>query len=203
MKKENKESIEEYQDAYVDNDMKEENKKRSIKSIIIELLVYLAIIYVCVYLIPTYVIQRTIVDGPSMENTLHDGENLLVEKISYRLGNLERFDVIVFYPYGREFKEYYVKRVIGLPGETIQIKENKIYINGEELKEEYGKNDLSYEGIAWDAITIGEDEIFVLGDNREVSLDSRYEEVGLVSLDDIGGKVLLRIWPFNKFGTIK
>lgn len=203
MKKENKESIEEYQDAYVDNDMKEENKKRSIKSIIIELLVYLAIIYVCVYLIPTYVIQRTIVDGPSMENTLHDGENLLVEKISYRLGNLERFDVIVFYPYGREFKEYYVKRVIGLPGETIQIKENKIYINGEELKEEYGKNDLSYEGIARDAITIGEDEIFVLGDNREVSLDSRYEEVGLVSLDDIGGKVLLRIWPFNKFGTIK
>lgn len=203
MKRDNKDSMEEIQEPYTQNERKESDKKRSVKSIVLEVLVYLVIIYACVYIIPTYVIQRTIVDGPSMENTLHDGENLLVEKISYRMGNIDRFDVIVFYPYGREFKEYYVKRVIGLPGETIQIKDNKIYINGEVLEENYGKNELSYEGIAEDVITIGEDEIFVLGDNREVSLDSRYEEVGLVSLDDIGGKVLLRIWPLNKFGTVE
>ena len=178
------------------------NNKRKPIAILIEVLIYAVIIYACVYLIPTYVIQRTIVDGPSMENTLHNGESLLVEKISYKFDSLKRFDVIVFYPYGREMDEYYVKRIIGLPGETVQIIGSDIYINGELLEENYGKDPITYAGGAEEPCTLGEDEYFVLGDNREVSLDSRYEEVGLVSRENIGGRAIFRIWPLNKFGVI-
>ena len=96
--------------------------------------------------------------------------------------------------------EYYVKRVIGLPGETVQIIGEEIYINGELLKEDYGKEPITNPGRAAEPITLGEDEYFVLGDNREVSLDSRYTQVGNVKRENIGGKAILRIWPLNQFG---
>ncbi len=181
---------------------KQAGNKRKPFSILMDVIIYSFVIYACIYLIPTYVIQRTIVDGPSMENTLHNGEQLLVEKLSYRFEKLNRFDIIVFYPYGRDAGEYYVKRIIGLPGETIQIIGSDIYINGEVLEEDYGREPITKAGMAADPITLGEDEYFVMGDNREVSLDSRYEEVGLVSKENIGGRAVLRIWPFNKFGLI-
>lgn len=185
-----------------DHTVQEGNKKNKAKSILTDVLLYALIVYACIYLIPTYVLQRTIVDGPSMENSLHNGEHLLVEKISYHFDTLDRYDVVVFYPYGREAGEYYVKRIIGLPGETVQIKGSDIYINGEILEENYGKDPITYAGWVEEPVTLGEDEYFVLGDNREVSLDSRYEEVGLVSKDNIGGKAILRIWPLKKFGTV-
>ena len=148
-------------------------------------------------------IQRTIVDGKSMMNTLKDGENLLAEKVSYRFGEPKRFDVIVFYPYGRDNDAYYIKRVIGLPGETVQIKGSTIYIDGKPLKENYGKDPIDYAGIAEKPIKLGDDEYFVLGDNREISRDSRYEEVGKVKRKNIEGRAVLRIYPFNKFGTFR
>lgn len=184
------------------NEVKEPKKKRKLLSIVMELLFYVVLIYVCAIIVPNHVIQRTIVDGPSMENTLHDGENVLVEKFLFKYKGLERFDVVVFYPYGRGHTDYYVKRVIGLPGETVQIIGSDIYINSKLLEENYGKNEITNAGIAKDPITLSDDEIFVLGDNREVSLDSRYPEVGPVPLDYIGGRVVLRIYPLNKFGTI-
>ena len=177
-------------------------QKRKVISIILELLMYVIIIYACVYFIPTYVMQRTFVDGPSMENTLHDKESLLVDKIVYKLSGLKRFDIIVFYPYGREEEDYYVKRIIGMPGETVQIVDNDIYINDKLLKEDYGKDPIDYQGLAAEPVTLGEDEYFVLGDNREVSLDSRYEEVGPVTRENIGGRTMIRIWPLNKFGLV-
>ncbi|MDF2609708.1 MAG: signal peptidase [Lachnospiraceae bacterium] len=180
----------------------EEVKKRSLKAIFLEVLVYIAIFYACIYIIPIYVIQRTVVDGPSMENTLFNEENLWVEKISYRVDALNRFDIIVFYPYGHDVEEYFVKRIIGLPGETVQIIGSDIYINGEVLEEDYGKDPITYSGIAEEPITLGENEYFVLGDNREISFDSRYEEIGIISKDNIGGRAILRIWPLNKFGLI-
>ncbi len=182
------------------SDMPKKKSKRI--SIILELLMYVVIIYACVYFIPTYVMQRTIVDGPSMENTLHDDESLLVDKIVYKLNGLKRFDIIVFYPYGREEKDYYVKRIIGLPGETVQIVGSDIYINDILLNEDYGKNPIDYQGLAAAPLTLGQDEFFVLGDNREVSKDSRYEEVGPVLRENIGGRSMLRIWPLNKFGLV-
>lgn len=186
----------------VENSNKNISGKRKIRSILLDLAIYAFIIFACFYLIPTYVVQRTIVDGPSMEDTLHSGEHLMVEKISYHLDQLKRFDIILFYPYGRDKDEYYVKRIIGLPGETVQIKDAKIYINGEVLEENYGKNAITYAGLAEEPITLGDDEYFVLGDNREISLDSRYEEVGPVSRENIGGRAVLRIWPLNKFGLL-
>lgn len=136
-------------------------------------------------------------------NTLKDGENLLAEKVSYRFGEPKRFDVIVFYPYGRDNDAYYIKRVIGLPGETVQIKGSTIYIDGKPLKENYGKDPIDYAGIAEKPIKLGDDEYFVLGDNREISRDSRYEEVGKVKRKNIEGRAVLRIYPFNKFGTFR
>lgn len=182
---------------------KKPSKAQRIRSAIFELLVYVAIIVVCVMVVPRYVIQRTIVDGTSMEATLQDQDNLLVDKLSYRFSDPKRFDVIVFYPYGRENEDYYIKRVIGLPGETIQIVGDTIYIDGKVLKENYGKDPMTESGIASEPLKLGKDEYFVLGDNREVSEDSRYEEVGPVSRDKIEGRAVLRIYPLNKFGTLR
>lgn len=187
-----------------ESDNEQPDKKKKIGAVLLDLVIYGLIIYVCLFFVPEYVLQRTQVEGPSMENTLHDDDYLMVEKISYHLDALKRFDIIVFYPYGRENKEeYFVKRLIGLPGETIQIKGEDIYINGEVIEENYGKDPITYAGIAKEPITLGEDEYFVMGDNREISFDSRYEEVGILSKNNIGGKAILRVWPLNKFGLVK
>lgn len=185
----------------VNVDLKSYKRQRRNK-VVTEIISYLIILFLCVKIIPTYVIQHTIVDGPSMENTLEDSDHLLVEKISYRFDKLDRFDVIAFYPFGKDVDEYYIKRVIALPGETIQIKGSEIYIDGKLLEENYGKDPISYAGIAAEPITLGDDEYFLLGDNRTVSFDSRSEEIGVVHKDQIGGKAILRIWPFAKFGGI-
>ena len=96
--------------------------------------------------------------------------------------------------------DFYVKRIIGLPGETVQIVDDTIYINGEPLEENYGKDPIRNPGVAAEPFTLDDDEYFVLGDNREVSQDSRYEEVGNIKRDKIVGKAWLRIYPISKFG---
>lgn len=180
------------------------DKKKKKKDMLMELLLYLILLLLGAIVIPRFVLQRIIVDGPSMEPTLKDGENLMIEKLSVAFNNLKRFDVIVFYPTGKTEEEYYIKRIIGMPGETVQILDGRILINGEILEEAYGKDDIiSYAGSAAAPITLKDDEYFVLGDNREISSDSRYQKVGNVKKDSIGGKVLLRIWPLSKFGSIQ
>ncbi len=177
-------------------------KKSTAKSFLLDLLFYAFLIFLSVYIIPNFVLQRTIVDGVSMENTLFDEDHLYVEKISYRLDMLKRFDIIVFYPYGRENEEYYVKRIIGMPGEKIQIIEGQIYINDLLLDENYGKEIIRDPGIAAEPILLMDDEYFVMGDNRNISKDSRYSVVGNVHKKNIGGKAFFRISPFKKFGPI-
>lgn len=178
------------------------SKKEKRTSIIKEVLVYVVIFFIGLYIIPNYVLQRTVVDGDSMLNTLHNEESLLIDKISYVVGDPKRFDIVVFYPYGKDVEEYYVKRVIALPGETVQIIGSDIYVNGEILEENYGKDPIHYAGIAKEPITLADDEYFLLGDNREISYDSRYEEIGAVHREYIEGKAFLRIWPLNKFGFV-
>jgi len=192
--------FEEPYDAVTDNE-KLVNKS-NVKGFIYDLIFYALLIFVCIYVLPNYVIQRTIVDGTSMANTLHDGDQLYVEKLSYRFEQLDRFDIIVFYPYGRESKEYYVKRIIGLPGETVQIIGSDIYINGKILEEHYGKEPIEDPGRAAQPIKLGKDQYFVMGDNRNVSKDSRDPSVGNVEQKNIGGKVFIRISPLSKFGLI-
>ncbi len=153
--------------------------------------------------IVTYVGQRTVVDGESMESTLYHGDNLIVDKISYRFSEPERFDVVVF-PAHYDSKTYLVKRIIALPGETIYIDdEGRIYIDDELLEEDYGKEVILSAGIASEPVTLGPDEYFVMGDNRNYSLDSRDYMVGNIKRDELIGKAWVRIYPFDKMEFIK
>ncbi len=170
---------------------------------VLSLVIYFAIVIIAMFLIIHFVGQRTEVSGTSMENTLNDGDNLIVDKISYRFRDPERFDIIIF-PYQYEEDTYYIKRIIGLPGETVQIdEEGNIYIDGEVLYESYGREVIQNPGLAKDAIKLEEDEYFVLGDNRNNSSDSRDPSVGIIYRTDIIGRAWLRIYPFKDFGFIK
>lgn len=171
----------------------------------ISTLLYLLAVLCLTWVVVTFVGQRTEVEGASMEATLSDGDNLIVDKITYRFKDPQRFDIIVF-PFQYKENTYYIKRIIGLPGETVQIDEQgNIYINGEVLTESYGREIIKPEniGIASEPITLGEDEYFVMGDNRNNSSDSRTEIVGNIHRDDIIGRAWLRIWPFSEFGLLK
>ena len=156
-----------------------EKKEKSTAQNILGTIAYIIGVCVFVFLILHFVGQRTVVNGSSMDT---------------------RYDIIIF-PGPEEFGQhpYYIKRIIGMPGETVQIKDGKVYINDKELKSDvYGNTDyIDYPGIAEEPITLGDDEYFCLGDNRPVSQDSRYEEVGPVKRSIIVGKVWIRIWPLN------
>lgn len=165
--------------------------------------VFLVFVVLFSYLFVTFVGQRTTVSGSSMEGTLQDGDSLMVDKISYRFSDPKRFDIIIFPPRVEE-NTLYIKRIIGLPGETIQIDEyGIIYINGVILPENYGLEVIRNPGQAADPITLGPDEYFVMGDNRNNSTDSRVAQVGPIHRSEIVGKAFIRIFPFNKFGVLK
>ena len=176
------------------------------KNILKEILstsIYLLVVLCAAYLIITYVGQRTQVSGSSMETTLSDGDNLLVDKITYRFSDPKRFDIIVF-PFQYDADTYYIKRIIGMPGETVQIDyDGNIYIDGEILEESYGREVIQNPGRAAEPITLGEDEYFVMGDNRNNSSDSRDPSVGNIHRKDIIGRAWVRIWPLSKFGVLK
>ncbi len=183
--------------------MENEKKKRIDWKETASFILYIAVVFVITYLVINYVGQRTEVIGTSMEYTLSDGDNLIVDKISYRFHEPERFDIIVF-PYQYKEDTYYIKRIIGLPGETVQIGvDGTIYINGEELEESYGREIMKDQGTAAEPIELGKGEYFVLGDNRNASSDSRDPSVGIIKRDDIIGRAWLRIYPFSKFGFVK
>ena len=181
-------------------DNKEE--KKSTGRSLIGWLLYLLVIIGLAYIIVTFVGQRTKVSGPSMQNTLHNGDNLIVDKLSYRFHDPERYDIIVF-PSPEDPSVYYIKRIIGLPGETVQISGEDVYINGEKLDDTYGTSPMKTAGIAQSPVILGDDEYFVLGDNRSVSKDSRYASVGNIHRDDIVGKAFIVIWPFNHIRLLK
>lgn len=164
---------------------------------------YLLGVLCAVYLVIHFVGQRTQVQGDSVEPKLSTEDNLIVDKISYRFHDPERFDIIVF-PFQYEKDTFYIKRIIGLPGETVQIdEEGNILIDGEILEESYGKEVIMNPGRAYEPVELGEDEYFVMGDNRNNSTDSREPSVGNIKREDIIGRAWLRIWPFDKFGLIK
>ena len=170
-----------------------------VRSIISNVL-YIAAVLLFSFLIVRYVGQRTEVIGSSMVPTLEDGNQLITDKITYRFREPERFDIVVF-PHGPN-NEYYIKRIIGMPGETVEISEDgTIYIDGEVLEEDYGYGNTTPQEMSG-GITLSEDEYFVLGDNREVSLDSRYAEVGNVPRSIIIGRAWLRLYPFDQFGLL-
>ena len=180
-----------------------ENSMKKIIKEILDTSVYLLVVLLLTYLVITFVGQRTVVSGASMEETLSDGDNLIVDKISYRFSEPKRFDIIVF-PFQYADETYYIKRVIGLPGETVRIDDaGNIFINGEILDENYGREVIEWPGRAFEEITLAPDEYFVLGDNRNNSSDSRDASVGNIRKSDIIGRAWVRIWPLAKFGVLK
>ena len=165
------------------------------------LILYILLIFGMAFLLGHFVVGQVAVDGPSMNDTLYDQDRVLMNKFTYRVKNLDRFDVVVF-KYAYDTNTDYIKRVIGLPGETVRIDwDGRIYINGQLLEENYGKEVMEDPGIAENEITLGEDEYFVLGDNRNNSSDSRDPDVGAVSKSQIRGHVWLRLTP--DFGLVR
>ena len=177
-------------------------KSRGIAGEILSFLLYVVVVVGITFLIIHYVGQRTYVSGSSMENTLSDGDNLIVDKITYRFSDPKRYDIIVF-PYQYEENTYFIKRIIGLPGETVQIVDGIIYIDGEALQESYGREVMKNSGLAADPVTLGEDEYFELGDDRNDSTDSRDPSVGKIPRDRIIGRAWVRIWPLSKIGILR
>ncbi len=150
-----------------------------------------------------FLLRITVVKGDSMLPALENGDRLLIDRLSYHLGKPKRFDVVMFsYPY--KPNTYYIKRVIALPGETVRIDaEGMIYVNEKPLSENYGNAPIRDGGLAANALTLGEDEYFVLGDNRNFSMDSREPDVGNIRESDIVGKGWLCVFPFSRFGVIR
>lgn len=181
--------------------MKSEKKERLMKKEILSWIACFAIAIAAALFIVTFIGQRVEVDGQSMESTLQDRDNLICDKLSYRFKDPERFDIVIIYPDDTKSKRW-IKRIIGLPGEEVRIdKEGNIYINGEILEENYGKETIQDPGLAAQTIKLGEDEYWVMGDNRNHSSDSRV--IGPVPRSRILGKAFIRIYPFSKFGLIR
>lgn len=170
----------------------------SIREFIFDFVKLIVVIVVILFLM-IYVVSITQVVGSSMSSTLQDGDVLILNKIKYRFTDIKRGDIISL-----EYADtkYLIKRVIGLPGDTVLIRDNTLYINGEVYVENYLDEGLVYDGFDLSSLgydVIPEDMYLVLGDNRPDSLDSR--EIGLISKDEVIGKVSFRIWPLNKLAA--
>jgi signal peptidase I len=193
------------QDTLEQNDM-EEPQGRGAKIIMefFHVFYYLILVFLVSYIIIHFVGQRTQVQGQSMENSLSNQDSLILEKLSYNFFYQKRYDIIVF-PVDASEDVYYIKRIIGMPGETVQILDGEVYINDALLEENYGKEKIAEdnEGLATLPILLGEEEYFVLGDNRNHSTDSRNPLVGNVTNSSIVGKAWIRIWPIDHFGFLK
>ena len=161
------------------------------------------IFIISVLVIAVYVVGLQQVVGPSMSPTLNNNDIVILDKISYKFIDIKRGDIVALY---YADTKYLIKRVIGLPGDTIEFQSNRLYINGSFYAEEYLASGTITEDFNLYEIgvyTIPNDMYFVLGDNRGDSLDSRSIEVGLIPKKDILGKVRFQLWPLNKIKIIK
>lgn len=186
--------------------MKDGNHMAKRKSDWFDWIKAILIAFALAFIIRMFFFAPIIVDGPSMLPTLHDRDQMIVNKFNYRISKPERFDIVVFHA---SVQKDFIKRVIGLPGEHVQVKDNVLYIDGEEVEEPFLKdqknkiksyqtltNDFKLEDLPGGYETIPEDHVLVLGDNRENSTDSRM--FGVVSMDQVVGKTSLIYWPFDR-----
>ncbi len=185
-----------------DKPLTPEEKKRRLIMNIAEIAVYLIMAVLIIKFVPKYVMERVSVEGESMMETLHDGDQLIGEKLSVRFNNLKRYDIIYFAPKGNHKSVDFIKRIIGLPGEMIYIDDSVVYVNGRPLQEDFAREAEFLAYTASSPIFLGEDEFFVMGDNRNHSTDSRSSSVGVVHLKDIEGRAVFRLWPLRDFGKI-
>ena len=167
------------------------------KSGLKEFLPYIIVI-VIVLVIKTYFFSTVVVSGDSMKNTLLDNDFMILDKISYRTQDIKRFDIVVI----QTEKTKLIKRIIGLPGEMIEYKDNQLYVNGEMVDDPYGDG-TTYDFSLLDLgiVEIPENQYFVLGDNREESLDSRL--IGLIDRENVLGHATFILFPFSRFGFVE
>lgn len=184
----------------MDFDFEQESKKPPLMKIMIEIFIWaaqIAAVIFLAYFIVYYCIEKTNVIGNSMENTLAANDPIIINKLVYRVSEPKRYDVIVFKQSGREHSFYNIKRIIGLPGETIYIKDGSIYIDNTIVEDNVLVDEMINYGLASEQITLEDNEYFVLGDNRNSSEDSRFASIGNITKDEIIGKAALRMSPFN------
>ncbi|MFE6167162.1 signal peptidase I [Viridibacillus arvi] len=170
----------------------------------------LVIAFALAAIIRYFLFTPIVVDGESMMPTLENGDRMIVNKIGYKIGDLQRFDIVVFHA---PEKKDYIKRIIGLPGDQLEYKNDQLYINGKAIAEPYlqqYKDEITDEGTLTEDFTLADIEqldkipdgyVFVMGDNRRYSKDSRH--IGIVKIDDIIGKTNIVFWPFDQIGTVK
>ena len=185
---------------------KRQKEKRTLREKISSVLLWIfeiAVVILFAFVLVYFFGQVRTNIGSSMELTLADGDRVLLDRLSYSVGSPKRNDIIAFKPNGSSTSHTHIKRVIGIPGETIQIMDGIIYINGKVYLEKADYPLMTNSGLASEPITLGVKEYFVLGDNRNDSEDSRYADIGLVNLDYIEGKVWLRIAPTDSFGRVE
>ena len=163
------------------------------------------IIVVCIlaWMLVSFFGQRVSNAGDSMSPVLKNGDVVVINRIVYDARKPKRGEIIAFRPNGNENAHYCIKRVVGLPGETVQIKDGKVYIDGKVQKKNIYTSDLDFAGIAEKKLTLGETEYFVLGDNSAGSDDSRLADIGNVKREDIGGKVWFVTNIGKNFGFVK
>ena len=178
-------------------------KKKSIPRVVFSWTFQILIVIMFAYVIVYFFGQSRTNVGQSMDVTLSGGDTVLINVMAYQLGGPKRGDVISFKPNGSESSHSNIKRVIGLPGETIQIKEGMIYIDGKVYLEQKNYPSITNPGMASQPITLDGDEYFVLGDNRNNSEDSRFADIGLVKADSIEGKVWFVLSPSEHRGFLK
>lgn len=196
------EFLEDFPDDEIETDIIKDKNEKSIAYEILMFIRDLAFMLVIFGLFTTFIADRTSVIGDSMEPNIHDGDYFILNKISYRFSEPERFDIVVF-PYNNG-QSNYIKRIIGLPGEKIEVKtDGQIYINDKVLDEQFGVEIIRIIGDQPFPIIIPDNEYFVMGDNRNDSSDSRYQDVGTIPKADIIGKAGIRIWPLSDFGTVE
>lgn len=160
------------------------------------------IVFVTIFI--KYIFSPIVVVGDSMNPALQANDIVIVDTIGNNFKDIERYDMVVF-PYKFDNSVIYIKRVIGMPGDKIKIIDNVIYVDDEPLEEFYGYYDVDAEAryTNMDEVSLAYDEYFVMGDNRNVSIDSRSEDVGIVKRDEILGVAIFRVWPFNSIGSLR
>jgi len=184
----------------MDFDFEDKSKKPFFMKIFIEIFIWaaqIAAVIFLAYFIIYYALEKTNMIGASMETTLTNDDSIIINKFSYRFSKPKRFDIIVFKQSGEEHSYYNIKRIIGLPGETLQIKDGNIYINSELVEDIVNVEPMANYGLAEEEILLEENEYFVLGDNRNNSEDSRFASIGNIRRNEIIGKAFLRLSPFN------
>ena len=172
----------------------------SAKKIIKEIIIWILLIVITIsasYFITTNVFVKTSVSGTSMEPTLKEGQVVIVNKLEYYIKSPKRNDVIVYKQSNKEHSYFEIKRVIGLPGETVKIKNGIVYINDEAIKEKVKTEAISNSGLAEEGVKLDDNEYFVLGDNRNDSEDSRFAGIGNVLKNEILGKAVATEKPFS------